>query len=164
MVKYHLALSLLVGAAVTSVVYPAPDSGERRCRYPADGTYAAGPYVSGPKFDGVVVTWGSWIPGRDDVRAIEESLPAYIEGRQSSAPLAGTRVPAQLGRYYRQYCGTRTRPKQILVMFAHSGGADSVKWLDGQPHIVYDGGDSFFSVTYEVAAGTFLNLQVNTPF
>jgi hypothetical protein len=111
-----------------------------------------------------VVTWGSWIPGRDDVRAIEESLPAYIEGRQSSAPLAGTRVPAQLGRYYRQYCGTRTRPRQILVMFAHSGGADSVKWLDGQPHIVYDGGDSFFSVTYEVATGTFLNLQVNTPF
>jgi hypothetical protein len=164
MVKYHLALACLVGAAVTSVAYSVPDSAERRCRYPVEGTYAAGPYVSGPEYRGVVVTWGRWVPDRDDVRAFEEVLPAYIKGRQSATPLAGTRVPTQLGRYYRQYCGTRTRPKQILVMFAHGGWADSAKWLDGQPHIVYDGGDSFFSVTYEVATGTFLDLQVNTPF
>ncbi|MEZ5419059.1 MAG: hypothetical protein R2708_17220 [Vicinamibacterales bacterium] len=73
-------------------------------------------------------------------------------------------IPSELSQIYRQYCGVKANPRQIQILFAHRSSPDAGEWLRGQPLGVFDGGEYYFEVTYEVATGRFGSLSVNTNF
>lgn len=159
-----IILSLLVAAAVASVARPMAPLVEQSCKYPTGTEYRPGQRVRGSQFDGVVVTWGQWVPASTDVERAEDRLPAFIAANAGAAPLEGTHIPSELSQYYRQYCGVKANPRQIQILFAHRSSPDASEWLRGQPLGVFDGGEYYFEVTYEVATGRFGSLSVNTNF
>lgn len=162
--RWRGVLTLLVGAAVATVACPSDAPIGQQCKYPAEGQYRQGPRITGATFEGVVVTWGAWEPGADEIARAEERLPGFIASQAGGEPLRGTRIPFELSRYYRRYCGVQANPQQLMILFAHQSSSVAADWLRGEPLAVFDGYDTFFEVIYEVKTGRFRSLNVNTAF
>jgi hypothetical protein len=128
--------------------------------------------VSGTGYEGVIVDaltaqdfaqWltgqeatAGWEPTPDDVAGLEAALPAFL----ATAPQATDRLRQGLAEYKRQYAGLVDSDNRELILvnaFCDDGGID---WQSA-PVLVLDGGDCFFHVTYDPAAGTFSGLMVN---
>ena len=128
--------------------------------------------VSGTGYDGVIVDAATapefarwltgqegatgWEPTADDVAKLEAALPAFLQTAPEAAPDLWQRVAT----YKRQYAGiidANGRPVILVNAFCDAGGAT---W-QSEPVLVLDGGDCFFSVTYDPVAGTFSGLMIN---
>ncbi|HEY7034760.1 MAG TPA: hypothetical protein VH482_25700 [Thermomicrobiales bacterium] len=128
--------------------------------------------VSGPGYAGVIVDaetapeFAKWLTGKDaatgwepaevDVAGLEIALPGFLE----TAPQATERLRQRLSDYIRQYAGIVDSDGRRVILvnaFCDAAGTD---W-QSQPVFVLDGGDCFFHVGYEPAAGTFSGLMVN---
>jgi hypothetical protein len=98
---------------------------------------------------------GSWTPTPEQIATLESTLPTYLK----SAPNAAADLHERVGDYQRQYAGYVTEGRALIMVnaFCSSPGAD---WTS-QPVFVADGGDCFFSVSYEPASGSFEDLRIN---
>ena len=77
----------------------------------------------------------------------------------------GSRIRAELSRYYRQYWGFISKGRhQLFIQFLHADSAagQSGRWHQG-PLVVMGGGDQFFRVRYDIQTKRFSGLQVNAP-
>jgi hypothetical protein len=99
---------------------------------------------------------GGWDPTPDDVARLEAALPAFL----ASAPNTPGDLMQKLPGYKRQYAGIIDGDGRSLILvnaFCDAGGTD---W-QSQPVLVLDGGDCFFHISYDPAAGTFSGLTIN---
>lgn len=97
---------------------------------------------------------GFWYPTRRHIVALEAALPAYLASQ--SSPLAD-RVADE--EYLRQYAGVIQDGKPVILVNAFCD-AEGTGWIEA-PYIVLDGGTCYFSVRYDVAAGTLFDLRIN---
>ena len=128
--------------------------------------------VSGTGYEGVIVDaltapdfaqWltgqdaaAGWEPTPDDIAKLETALPTFL----ATAPQATDRLRQDLTKYKRQYAGIVDSDNREMILvnaFCDTTGTD---W-QSDPVLVLDGGDCFFHVTYDPAAGTFSGLMVN---
>jgi hypothetical protein len=109
-------------------------------------------YIGGP-------IEGAWTPTADDIAALERNLPSYEQTIESTIfGISGDFIQL-LPTYKRQYAGfIQGDRKKILVNATCE--EDDLNWRT-QPLIVMDGGDCFFRVVYDPAAGTYSDFQIN---
>ena len=136
--------------------------------------------VAGPGYEGAIVSAEEllasdpqhllkpsdvWTPSEGDIREAEQLLPEYVKSLAASATLRGTRIPAELARYYRQYLGRLSKGERVVsIQFFHaesSVGKEGL-WHEGLFGVM-GGGEQFFRVTYHVETKRFSGLQVNAP-
>ncbi len=113
-----------------------------------------------------VATWASpsgtfsdyWMPGPDDIAALEGQLGAYLQTHATQF-FGHPTVWEQLDEYHRQYVGLVVDGKPLIYgnFFCTETETD---WLN-EWVIVLDGGDCFFQVTFDVEGQMFIRLQVN---
>lgn len=121
-----------------------------------------------------------WNPSLNDVSDLEKRLPSFLDSVSSQRP--GMREGIRDDRYLRQYVGIiRWNGKRLIYINAFdrryadvlnrsrlqagqaSGRAhvDTLKWRH-HPISVCDGGQMFFGLEYDPAAGTFAHFRTNT--
>jgi hypothetical protein len=140
---------------------------------PGDGTGWI--RVQGQRYDGVIVPEdqvkelthfyigepieGTWMPTEVEIAALESSLPSYEQTIESSVPGLSDDFVNRLPFYKRQYAGF-VQGGRNLILVNGMCEVDYLTWLT-RPVIVMDGGDCFFRVTYDPAAGTYANFEIN---
>ena len=105
----------------------------------------------------------AWTPSERDVREAETLLPAYLASHRGGSTLRDSRIPSQLSRYKRQYCGFgHGKRREILILFFHEDSSVVRKglWLKGMVSAA-GGGDQFFRVRYRVDERRFRGLAIN---
>ncbi len=124
--------------------------------------------LAGPTYDGVTFSMESadlWTPTSADVREAESLLSAYLLTPAAARVLRGTRIPAELRDYKRQYWGLiRQKEREIFIHFYHQDTpvVRTGKWLLTTVSVA-GGGDQYFHVVYDVQRKTFRDLRVNAP-
>jgi hypothetical protein len=97
-----------------------------------------------------------WEPTADDIAQLEAKLPSFLSSAPNAAPDLGTRIAS----YFRQYAGLiDSDGRQTIFVNAFCDTVTS-DWQT-EPVLVMDGGDCFFTVTYNVETGTFTGLTIN---
>ena len=99
-----------------------------------------------------------WAPSVSDVLKLEEKIDEYLS-QNSNLFYRQPPVWERLDEYQRQYIGFERGGKQIIYgnYFCDSTGKN---WRQ-EFVFVFDGGDCFFQVEYDVESGTFIKLWVN---
>jgi len=99
-----------------------------------------------------------WAPSVSDVLKLEEKIDEYLS-QNSNQFYRQPPVWERLDEYQRQYIGFERDGKQIIYgnYFCDSTGKN---WRQ-EFVFVFDGGDCFFQVEYDVESGTFIKLWVN---
>jgi hypothetical protein len=131
--------------------------------------------VQGQRFDGVIVPEnqvreltdfyvsgpieGTWTPTTENIEALESSLPSYEQTIESTIPGISEDFIYRLPFYKRQYAGFIQGGRNLILVNAMCE-VDYLTWLT-RPVIVMDGGDCFFRVIYDPAAGTYSDFQIN---
>ncbi len=131
--------------------------------------------VQGQRYDGVIVPEnhvkeltdfyigepieGTWMPTEEEIVALESSLPSYEQTIESSVPGLSDDFVYRLPFYKRQYAGF-IKGGRNLILVNGMCQVDYLTWLT-RPVIVMDGGDCFFRVIYDPAAGTYSDFEIN---
>ncbi|MFL5762268.1 MAG: hypothetical protein ACJ789_21420 [Thermomicrobiales bacterium] len=102
---------------------------------------------------------GAWSPTAEDIAALEQSLPSYEQTIEGSTPGLSGDFIFRLPSYKRQYAGFILGGRKLILVNATCKG-DDLSWR-ARPLIVMDGGDCFFRVTYDPAAGTYADFEIN---
>lgn len=98
-----------------------------------------------------------WVPGVEDLRALEQMLPQFLESNLRSS---GPRFP-DLGTYKRQYVGiVRGGRRSIYVNVFPDHPVATPEWTT-DPVIVCDGGAQFFGAEFDLASGQFTHVAYN---
>jgi hypothetical protein len=145
---------------------PAPDptAGLRAASTPIVSIRRAEPgralHLTGKDWEGWAIVGkekeGGWGPSEQDVKRIEDALPAEAKKRVPDwkRPLSG---------YWRQYVGVTDEGKRIVRV--HGAFQDATKHMDldlSQDELeVMDGEDDFFEAEYDPATGTILSLGLH---
>ena len=127
--------------------------------------------VSGEGYEGVIVpadqvgdfmqgltgmpVQGSWTPTPEQIATLESKLPSYLK----DAPGAVADLHERVGGYQRQYAGYVMEGRALILVNAFCS-IPGINWTS-QPVFVADGGDCFFTVSYESASGLFADLRIN---
>ena len=99
-----------------------------------------------------------WTPTEEEILGLEGQLGTFL--RQNSA--AFNRQPPvweQLENYKRQYAGLTIKGRQVIHgnFFCTDTGLDwTQEWV-----LVFDGGDCFFQLQFDMESGSFIDLMVN---
>jgi hypothetical protein len=108
---------------------------------------------------------GFWTPTLADVKALERNLPGYLREKlgdkpqdRSSAGPESIPLWKKAPLYLRQYVGT-TREGQRFI-YAHFF-CDTIPDWRTTPIMIFDGGDCYFQVFYDVKTGRFEGLMLN---
>lgn len=130
--------------------------------------------VTSEKYEGAIVPcennaalkkgrrWGDgviedcWTPSRDDVAKFEDALEPFLKKESGKWRSDLWQHPE---KYRRQYFGfVRGGQRKLYAnFFCDSFGVDWKK----QMVLVFDGGDCFFQVTYDLSTSTFSDLGLN---
>jgi hypothetical protein len=97
-----------------------------------------------------------WTPERAQIDSLEQALPAYL---RDAAPERSADLWSKVAPYKRQYIGIVRDEQQMIYVNALCSTFDE-RWRT-EPMMVMDGGDCFFSVTYDPATGQFSDLSIN---
>lgn len=100
-----------------------------------------------------------WMPTEENILALEEGLPAFLESNADYFYTPDAPVWERLDEYNRQYIGLVLDGKQTIYAnyFCHSTGVD---WKQDFVFVM-DGGSCYFQFQYDPNTGEFHNLQVN---
>jgi len=103
-----------------------------------------------------------WTPALADVLALEQNLPGYLREHRDAHENPGKgplwkRAPA----YKRQYFGISRRGARVIYANFFCRPFEQGQDWHHVPVQVNDGGDCYFSITYDVRQGTFKDLVVN---
>jgi len=103
-----------------------------------------------------------WTPALADVLALEKNLSAFLREHHDPHENRGKgplwkRVPA----YKRQYFGISRRGARVIYANFFCRLSEEAPDLHHVPVQVNDGGDCYFSITYDARQGTFKDLVVN---
>ncbi len=98
---------------------------------------------------------GLWTPSEDNIRQLEDNLPAYLSQQASLFSSSS----GQLEDYKRQYIGIERTGRQIIF----GNFFCSYQRFEWQTNLLFveDGGDCFFQVEYDVANSAFIGIWVN---
>jgi glutaminyl-peptide cyclotransferase len=101
---------------------------------------------------------GRWTPAKEDVFRLEHSLEPYLKWLE---PSVTPRILQNLATYKRQYIGfSEAGRKKILVHSFAEGASKSLDWHKNV-EVIFDGGDYFFKVIYDVESGTFSDFRIS---
>jgi hypothetical protein len=128
-------------------------------------------YVQGAGYDGVIApvdqvvdqlygffnqdVQGSWTPTEEQIATLESELPAFLK----SAPGAEPDLHERVSGYHRQYFGYVIEGRALIFVNAFCDSFDG-DWRSNAVFVM-DGGDCFFSVSYDAVKGEFLDLRIN---
>jgi len=129
--------------------------------------------VSGAGYQGVIVSAADapdfvqsmtgedqtdgWQPTPDDIAKLEAQLPDFLK----TAPNAALDLWERVSTYLRQYAGViDSDGRQTIFVNAFCDDAGIESW-QSEAVLVMDGGDCFFTVTFNVETGTFTELMIN---
>lgn len=153
-----LLAAMTVAAAVRGRAAPAPPEvpatrPEDRVIFDAKATR---------KWMPALATGGVWTPALAEVLALEQDLPAYLRGHRDAHenPRQGPlwkRAPA----YKRQYFGISRRGERVIYANFFCRVFEEAQDWHQVPVQVEDGGDCYFSITYDAKHRTFKDLMVN---
>jgi hypothetical protein len=156
-----VALALIAAIAATLVYWP------RRFQWLADGIIVPPCYAS--QFDNRNAD-SYWQPSRADVAIVARGIPAYVRSREGHACCLRAGRWRQLDQYVHIYIGVVEHGRKLIaVQLQHLSNYESVDVLWGRPRFITeswttpismcDGGDSRIFMSYDVASGTFTDLQ-----
>ena len=100
------------------------------------------------------------MPTHAEILALESRLPAYIH-QASTTKAVSSQVPELLHRYKRQYSGEIARGRRLIQvnLLCKVQGSEWRRYPVG----VRGGGECYIRTTYDLSAGTFVALDVNSP-
>lgn len=106
--------------------------------------------------DGTWSEQGVWQPLPQDIAALEAALPDFL---RTAAPARSPELWKKFADYKRQYAGIIENERLLIHLnaFCDAVGKD---WQD-EPVGVFDGGDCYFRVVYNLQTGTFERLHIN---
>jgi hypothetical protein len=107
------------------------------------------------KVQGVLVS-DAWKPSREDAAKLEAGLVDYI---RRNPPERSPRLWRKLKLYRRQYIGITRDGRRFIRCIAFCDAA-GLNWKR-QIVVVFDGGDCYFEIDYDVDSGTYSNLYVH---
>ncbi|MCG3141393.1 MAG: hypothetical protein HDKAJFGB_02674 [Anaerolineae bacterium] len=126
---------------------------------PAAPTVGATPSrVARAAYASVILGDGAWTPDAAMIAELETRLPAYLAQRQTEFSALKAPIAERLAQYKFQYWGEMQNDKRVIVVNAFC--ADFEDWQTRRVFVL-DGGDCFFQLKYDIASGTFFDLQVN---
>jgi hypothetical protein len=99
---------------------------------------------------------GTWVPTEAQAQALEGALIGYLRGQLEAAGV----VTRGLARYRVQYIGIVRDGHQVIFGNFFCDVFDGADWRR-EPYIVDDGGDCFFQIEFDPAAGSFSRLMIN---
>ena len=173
-------------AASTVAIAPTPTAAA--CPTPPHGLASPAPdarsavdgVVRGDDYEGVIFTGAAaedlaywflyfawtetWEPSAADVAALEAGVEAFLCAEPTAQrPGWDDRRPLweRIAGHKRQYAGVVVEGRRlVLANFFCDAYDDGDDWLR-YPVTVLDGGDCFFSLTYDVARGSYDDLMIN---
>jgi hypothetical protein len=98
-----------------------------------------------------------WTPSEVEIQRLESALPAFLKRSDGAAKIA-----RNLRSYRRQYFGYSDHgDKWVLVNgFCEEYWKKNASWRNNAV-VVYDGGDCYFRVRYQISTSKFAGLDVN---
>ena len=118
--------------------------------------------ISGRGFDGTILPpdTDGFLPTPAEILALESQLPAYIL-QASKRNTVSSQVPQRLHQYKRQYSGeiASGRRRIHVNLLCRVRGSEWRRYPVG----VRGGGECYLRTTYDLAAGRFVALNVNSP-
>jgi hypothetical protein len=101
-----------------------------------------------------------WSPTKADIRALEDSLPVYLQENQSAFYMTDVPIWEQLDGYNRQYVGLIIDGKKIIYANYLCKNKVETEWKE-QFIFTADGGACYFNFKFNSSTGIFFDLQVN---
>jgi glutaminyl-peptide cyclotransferase len=99
-----------------------------------------------------------WAPSKEEVLQLEKNMEAYLRSQSTKVT---PRIINRLAGYKRQYIGfVEDGRRKIQVHSFYEGWGGSLDWRKDIV-LVFDGGDDFFDVIYDVTSGTFSDFGTN---
>lgn len=139
--------------------------------FEGDAEGAAWQIVRGDGYEGVIVpadqvgdfmhgltgntVQGSWTPTTQQIATLEAKLPGFLK----AAPNAAVDLHERAADYQRQYAGYVADGRALILVNAFCS-IPGIDWTS-QPVVVADGGDCFFSVSFDPTTATFEDLRIN---
>lgn len=151
MVEVHVAAAALAFLVAAGATPPAP-----RATRPQDRVIFRAE-VARTEWKGFASPDDFWTPALSDALALEQRLPDHL--RRELAHTEDHTLWRRAPLYKRQYVGIRKQGRRtILANFF----CDTLrmKWRTNR-YEVFDGGDCFFQIEYDVDEQTFSNLMIN---
>lgn len=101
-----------------------------------------------------------WTPTKDDVIKAENKLAAYLKDKK---PKYSLDLWKKLPEYKRQYVGVIIGEKKMIWinLFHKNYIADTNDKWQREPVKVFDGGDQFFNIMYDLKTESFSDLFIN---
>jgi hypothetical protein len=98
-----------------------------------------------------------WTPSKVEIQRLESALPAFLERSDGAAKIA-----RNLRSYRRQYFGYSDHGEKWVVVnsLCEEHWKKNASWRIGAM-VVYDGGDCYFRVRYQISTAKFAGLDIN---
>src|ERR1700722_5471308 len=98
-----------------------------------------------------------WTPSKVEIQRLESALPVFLKQSDGAAKIA-----RNLRSYRRQYFGYSDHgDKWVLVnSFCEEYWKKNASWRNSAV-VVYDGGDCYFRVRYQISTAKFAGLDIN---
>lgn len=105
---------------------------------------------------------GTWQPGEEDIKALEEQLPA-VEGLKASICCIKDARVGSVHDYYRQYVGIVVNGRKLIYInaFARRLTEYGYDWWRRKPALACEGGEAFWGVLYDPLSQSFSQLAFN---
>ncbi len=106
------------------------------------------------------LTSSAWVPTRQQIKELEDKLPAYLESLQlNSAP----EILSSLPSYRRQYMGIVEKDRRLIYvnLFCRDFFPNKDDWKTKFVWVP-DGGPCFLQVYYDIEMGTFVRVTGNS--
>lgn len=145
--KWFALFSVLLSTGLSSVPTAASSVGDPQ------GIIFSAEQIKNQKL--IEVPGPFWTPSQEQVNTLEKSLPAYLNEQSKIHPKL---LKIELPKFKRQYFGYSLNGKKVIYVnaFCHSFDYWKTTFV-----FVFDGGECFFQVTFDPAAGKFVNFSVN---
>ena len=98
-----------------------------------------------------------WTPSNKEIQRLESALPAFLKRSDGTA-----KIVRNLPSYRRQYFGYSDHGKKWVLVnsFCEEYWKKDASWRNSAV-VVFDGGDSYFRIRYQVLTASFSALEIN---